>query len=126
VNLTEWEHARGINGTAACRWCQEGTRPVPARTASRLILVSPRRPPPRPGSTGQACMCGCPVMTRGRACTGRSPGCRRGAVRAGLPVAWVAAEVGSPMNGVRAGARRLLAGPAAAWSRWGTATGRKG
>jgi predicted site-specific integrase-resolvase len=41
VNLTEWEHARGINGTAACRWCQEGTRPVPARTASRLILVSP-------------------------------------------------------------------------------------
>jgi putative resolvase len=42
VNLTEWEHARGINGTAACRWCQEGTRPVPARTASRLILVSPQ------------------------------------------------------------------------------------
>ena len=35
------------------------------------------------------------------------------AAQAGLPVVWVEAEVGSGMNGARARARRLLAGPAA-------------
>ena len=35
------------------------------------------------------------------------------AAQAGMPVVRVEAEVGSGMNGARAGARRLLAGPAA-------------
>ena len=50
-------------------------------------------------------------MTGRPALTARSPACRRGRAQAGLPV--VRAEAGSGMNGARARARRLLAGPAA-------------
>ena len=41
MNLTEWAHAQGIHVTSAYRWWREGTLPVPARKAGRLILVSP-------------------------------------------------------------------------------------
>ena len=41
MNLTEWTHAQGIHVTTAYRWYREGTLPVPARKAGRLILVSP-------------------------------------------------------------------------------------
>jgi putative resolvase len=41
VNLTEWTHAQGIHVMTAYRWHREGTLPVPARKAGRLILVSP-------------------------------------------------------------------------------------
>ena len=41
MNLTEWAHAQGIHVTTAYRWYWEGTLPVPARKAGRLILVSP-------------------------------------------------------------------------------------
>jgi putative resolvase len=40
VNLMEWAHAQGIHVTTAWRWYREGTLPVPARKAGRLILVS--------------------------------------------------------------------------------------
>ena len=41
MNLTEWAHAQGIHVTTAYRWDREGTLPVAARKAGRLILVSP-------------------------------------------------------------------------------------
>ena len=40
MNLMEWAHAQGIHVTTAWRWYREGTLPVPARKAGRLILVS--------------------------------------------------------------------------------------
>ncbi len=41
MNLTEWAHAQGIRVTTAYRRYREGSLPVPARKAGRLILVSP-------------------------------------------------------------------------------------
>jgi putative resolvase len=40
VNPTYWAHAQGIHVPTAYRR-REGTLPVPARKAGRLILVSP-------------------------------------------------------------------------------------
>jgi predicted site-specific integrase-resolvase len=40
----EWAHAQDIHVTTGYRWWQEGTLPVPARKAGRLILVSPDTP----------------------------------------------------------------------------------
>jgi predicted site-specific integrase-resolvase len=42
---------QGIRVTTAYCWHREGTLPVLARKAGRLILVSPRRLPPRPRRT---------------------------------------------------------------------------
>ena len=98
--------------TTACRWCRESVLPVPARKAGRLILVSPGTAAGPSRGAGPAGTRGCPAMTTGPAWTGRSrlPGW---AAQAGLPVVRVEAEVGSGMNGARARARLLLAGPAA-------------
>jgi putative resolvase len=54
VNLTEWAHAQGIHVTTAYRWYREGTLPVPARKACRLIVVSPDTAAvlPVPGGVG--------------------------------------------------------------------------
>jgi hypothetical protein len=41
VNLTELAEMQGIHRTTAYRWYREGTLPVPARKAGRLILVLP-------------------------------------------------------------------------------------
>jgi hypothetical protein len=87
VNLTEWAHAQGIHVTTAYRWYREGTLPVPARKAGRLILVSPGTaagPCPQ-GGAGPAWMRGCPALTRRPAWTVRSPGCRGGRRRPGCP-----------------------------------------
>jgi hypothetical protein len=52
VNLTEWAHAQGIQVTTAYCWYREGTLPVPARKAGRLILVSPDTAAVPPGRAG--------------------------------------------------------------------------
>ena len=113
MNLTEWAHAQGIHVTTAYRWCREGKLPVPARTAGRLILVSPQTvaaASPRGGAGLYARVSSCDQ----KAGLGRQvAGLAAWAERAGLPVVRVEAEVGSGVNGARAGARRLLADPAA-------------
>ncbi len=111
MNLTEWEHAQGIHVTTAYRWYREGAPPVPAQKVGRLILVSPdtAADPSRQGGAG--------LYARVSSHDQRADLDRQvarlpaWAVQAGLPV--VRVEAGSGMNGARAGARRLLAGPAA-------------
>jgi putative resolvase len=111
VNLTEWAHAQGIHVTTAYRWWREGTLPVPARKAGRLILVSPdtAASPARPEAAGLYAR----VSSHDRkADLDRQVARLSGwAARAGVPVVRVEAEAGSGMNGTRAKARRLLAGP---------------
>jgi putative resolvase len=113
VNLTEWAHAQGIHVTTAYRWYREGTRPVPAQKAGRLILVSPDTaagPSPRGGAVLYARVSSDDQRADLDRQVARLPAW---AVPAGLPVARVEAEAGSGMNGGRARARRLPAGPAA-------------
>ena len=64
MNLTEWAHAQGIHVTTAYRWYREGTLPVPARKAGRLILVSPVRPPAPHRRAGPGLYARVPPMTR--------------------------------------------------------------
>jgi putative resolvase len=112
VNLTEWAHAQGIHVTTAYRWYREGALPVPARKVGRLILVSPGTaagPFPQGGAGLSA-----QVSSRGQK-AGRDRQVARlsaWAAQAGPRVVRVAAGAGSGMNGARAWARRLLAGPA--------------
>jgi putative resolvase len=112
VHLTEWAHAQGIHVTTAYRWYRDGTLPVPARKVGRLILVSPETAaaPGRPDAAGLYAR----VSSRDqKADLGRQVArLSSWAAQAGMPVARVEAEVGSGMNGTRAKARRLLAGPA--------------
>jgi putative resolvase len=114
VNLTEWAHAQGIHVTTAYRWYREGTLPVAARKAGRLILVSPGTaadPSPRGGAGLYARVSSCPDQKADLDRQVARLSAR--AARAGLPVVRVEAEAGSGVNGARARARRLLAGPAA-------------
>jgi putative resolvase len=111
VNLTEWAHAQGIHVTTAYRWWREGTLPVPARKVGRLILVAPdtAASPARQDRAG--------LYTRVSSHDQKTDLDRQvarlsaWAAAAGVPVVRVEAEVGSGMNGTRAKARRLLAGP---------------
>ena len=112
MNLTEWAHAQGIHVTTAYRWYREGTLPVPARKAGRLILVSP-------GTAATSAQGGGGLYARVSSHDQKAGLDRQvarlsaWAAQAGLPVVRVEAEVGSGMNGTRAGARRLLGDPAA-------------
>ena len=45
-------YAQGIHVTTVYRWYREGTLPVPARKAGRLILVSPDTAAVSPGQGG--------------------------------------------------------------------------
>ena len=113
MNLTEWAHAQGIHVMTAYRWYREGTLPIPARKAGRLILVSPGTaagPSPRGGAGLYSRVSSHdPEAGLDRQVARLSAWAAQG----GLPVVRVEAEVGSGMNGTRARARRLLAGPAA-------------
>ena len=113
MNLTEWTHAQGIHVRPAYRWYREGALPVPARKAGRLILVSPGTaadPSPQGGAGLYARVSSPDQKADLDRQVARLPA---RAARAGLPVVRVEAEAGSGMNGTRARARRLLAGPAA-------------
>jgi putative resolvase len=107
VNLTEWADAQGIYVSTAYRWWREGSLPVPARKAGRLVLVSlgTAAGPSRQDAAG---LCARVSSHNQQADLGRLSA---RAAQAGLPVARVEAEVGSGMNGTRAKARRLLADP---------------
>jgi putative resolvase len=123
VNLTEWAHVQGIHVRTAYRWYREGTLPVPARKAGRLILVSPDRAavsPARGGAGLYARVC----------CHDQEAGLDRQVARlsawaaqAGLPVVRAGAEVGSGVNGSRPRVRRLLADPGVPWWWPGIVTG---
>ena len=112
MNLTEWARAQGIHVTTAYRWYREGTLPVPARKAGRLILVSPDTAagPSRRDAAGLYAR----VSSHDQKADLDRQVARLSswAAQAGLPVARVEAEVGSGLNGTRARARRLLADPA--------------
>ncbi len=112
MNLTDWAHAQGIHVTTAYRWYREGTLPVPARKAGRLILVSPDTAAVPPAQGG-----GRPVRAR-VSCHDQEAGLDQQVARlsawaaqAGLPVVRAGAEVGSGVNGSRPKVRRLLADP---------------
>jgi putative resolvase len=111
VNLTEWAHAQGIHVTTAYRWWREGTLPVPARKVGRLILVSPdTAAAPAPA---EAAGLYARVSSHDQKADLDRQVARlsQWAVRAGLPVVRVEAEIGSGMSGARSKARRLLADP---------------
>lgn len=113
MNGTEWADAQGIHVTTAYRWYREGALPVPSQKVGRLILVSPdtAADPSPQGGAGLYARVSSPDQ---RADLDRQVArLSAWAVQAGLPVVRAGAEVGSGMNGARAWARRLLAGPAA-------------
>ena len=95
------------------RWYRQGTLPVPARKAGRLIVVSPQAAAgaaPKTGGAGRYAR----VPWRGQRSGLDGQGARLSvwAANAGLPAVRVEAEVGSGMNGSRPTVRRLLADPA--------------
>jgi len=113
VNLTEWAHVQGIRVRTACRWYREGTPPVPARKAGRLILVSPQSAMEAVGKADGAALyvrVSSPEQRSGL--DGRVARLSAWAAGAGLPVARVEAGAGSRVNGLRARVRTLLSGPA--------------
>jgi putative resolvase len=116
VNLTEWADAQGVHVQTAYRWYREGTPPVPARKAGRLILESPQADAgaaPKTGGAGLYPRVSWHDQRSGRDGQGARPSVW--AANAGLPavrVVRVEAEVGSGMNGSRPTVRRLLADPA--------------
>ena len=116
MNLTEWADAQGVHVQTAYRWYREGTPPVPARKAGRLILESPQADAgaaPKTGGAGLYPRVSWHDQRSGRDGQGARPSVW--AANAGLPavrVVRVEAEVGSGMNGSRPTVRRLLADPA--------------
>ena len=114
MNLTEWARAEGVHPQTAYRWFREGRLPVPAvRVNQRTVLVSP-------GAAIEPAAAAYGLYARVSSHDQREDLDRQvarltaWAADAGGQVVRVEAEVGSGMNGARAGARRLLADPAAA------------
>jgi putative resolvase len=110
VNLSEWAEAQGIHRTTAYRWYREGTLPVPARKAGRLILVFPDSAShPKPETAGLYAR----VSSHDQKADLDRQVARLSAwaAKAGIRVARVEAEVGSGMSGTRSKARRMLSDP---------------
>jgi putative resolvase len=113
VNLIELAHAQGVHVQTGYRWYREGTLPVPARTAGRLIVVSPQaaaETAPKTGGAGRYAR----VSWHGQRSGLDGQGARLPvwAADAGRPAVRAEAEAGSGMNGSRPTVRRLLADPA--------------
>ena len=108
MNLTELAHAQGIHVTTAYRWYREGTLPVPAQKAGRLILVSPDTAA-GPGPQGGAGLYA-RVSSHGQRADLDRQAARlpAWAVQSGLPVVRVEAGAGSGMGGARARAPRAV------------------
>lgn len=108
--MREWALEQGVHPKTAYRWFREGTLPVPARRAGRLILVDPD---PKPAVVGRV-VAYCRVSSAdqkddlerqaGRVVVGASG--------RGLAVGQVVSEVGSGMNGHRRKLTKLLSDPA--------------
>ena len=96
--------------TTAYQWYREGTLPVLAQKVGRLVLVSPEAA----AGTGRADAAGLYALVSSRDQEAdldrRVARLSSRAARAGLPVA--RAGAGAGVNGTRARARWLLAGPA--------------
>lgn len=108
--MREWALEQGVHPKTAYRWFREGTLPVPARRAGRLILVDPD---PKPAVVGR-------VVAYCRVCSAdQKDDLERqagrvvvGATGHGLAVGQVMSEVGSGMNGHRRKLTKLLSDPA--------------
>jgi putative resolvase len=110
VNLREWALVQGVHPKTAYRWFREGTLPVPARRAGRLILVDPDLKPVVTGTVAAYCR----VSTADQKDdlerqVGRVVA---GATGLGLSVGQVVSEVGSDMDGPRLKLTKLLSDPA--------------
>jgi putative resolvase len=109
----EWAHAQGIHAQTACRWYREGTLPVPAQKAGRLILVSPQVAAEAARTTGGAGLYARVSWHDQKAgLAGQVARLSAWAAEAGLAVVRVEAEVGSGVSGSRAKVRRVLSDPA--------------
>ncbi len=110
VNLKEWALAQGVHPVTAYRWFREGTLPVRARRAGRLILVNVEPEPTRPDRVVAYCRVSSADQKDdlqrqvGRVVTG--------ATERGLSVDQVVAEVGSGPNGQRRKLTKVLSDPA--------------
>ena len=111
MNLTEWARLQGLHPQTAYRWFREGKLPVPAvRVNSRSVLVAP-------DAALASARGGLGLYARVSSHDQRGDLDRQvarlsaWAVKAGMPVTRVEAEVGSGMNGARVKIRRLLADP---------------
>jgi putative resolvase len=113
VNLSEWASRVGVSKFTAYRWFREGTLPVPARRAGRLILVD----------LEGASVSGLPARTvlyarvsshdQRSDLDGQVARLTKWAAVNGLSVDEVVAEVGSGVNGERRKLQRVLADPTA-------------
>ena len=109
--MTEWARLQGLHPQTAYRWFREGKLPVPAvRVNSRSVLVAP-------DAALASARSGLGLYARVSSHDQRGDLDRQvarlsaWAVKAGMPVTRVEAEVGSGMNGARVKIRRLLADP---------------
>jgi predicted site-specific integrase-resolvase len=104
VNLKEWALHQGVHPVTAYRWFRNGTLPVPARRAGRLILVEPALAPVPAGVAA--------VYARVSSADQKADLDRQvarvtaWAAAEGFPVGRVVTEVGSALNGQR---RKFLA-----------------
>jgi putative resolvase len=113
VNLTEWADAQDVPVQTGYRWYRQGTLPVPARKAGRLIVVSPQAAAgaaPKTGGAGRYTRV--PTHDQRPGLDGQGARLPARAANAGRPAVRVEAEAGSGMNGSRPTVRRLLADPA--------------
>jgi putative resolvase len=113
VNLTKWAQAQGVHVQTAYRWYREGTLPVPARKAGRLILVSPQAAAgAAPKTEGAGLYARVSSHDQRSGLDGQGARLSAWAAKAGPPAVRVEAGAGSGMNGSRPKVRRLLADPA--------------
>ncbi|HEX9336853.1 MAG TPA: IS607 family transposase, partial [Pseudonocardiaceae bacterium] len=109
MNLREWALAQGVHPVTAYRWFREGTLPVPARRAGRLILVDPD---PKPAAEGVvAAYCRVSSAEEKDDLERQAGRVVVGATGRGLAVGKVVSEVGSGMDGHRRKLTKLLSDP---------------
>ena len=107
MNLPEWADRVGVPKFTAYRWFREGTLPVPAERAGRLILVNAGVAEREPARTVLYARVSSHDQ---RSDLGRQVARLTGwAAGQGMAVAEVVVEVGSGMNGKRRRLARLLA-----------------
>jgi putative resolvase len=107
--LREWALEQGVHPKTAYRWFREGTLPVPARGAGRLILVSPD---PKLAVVGRV-VAYCRVVSAGQKDDLERQAGRvvAGATGRGLAVGQVVSEVGSGMKRTPSQAHEAAVGP---------------
>ena len=113
MNLSEWASRAGVCKFTACRWFREGTLPVPARRAGRLILVD-LGGASAPGSPARTVLYARVSSHGQRSDLDRQVARLTGwAAASGFCVDEVVAEAGPGVNGERRKLQRVLADPTA-------------